>query len=416
MRRLAKSLAAFVIAWGAVVTSSCSTTGSGAGEASAPAERAIAAASACLCGSERGLLYGCDCRACASGAGNPDVPECLCATIPPDAERYLHLRSGRAYKGTPLRVDGDSVVIESAGGVERTFALAELEVATAYPLLRARVAEDDFDGQVSLAGYALANAHPGCARRHWRLAARADPSRLAEVERGMARLRRQVSGSALRQARRAFAAGDQDRAREWLLDLLWPFAGEAAATSARNLFTKLLEAWIARSAEPEPEAGRPAWVARRLEPARRHLESALREELAGVEEYLRPEEAARHFEEALQAAIRAYELVTHVEQVTANRAALEAAALELKGEVERAGVECHLHLAFGELAAGATGRALDSLGRALAIDPAQPRALELLRFLTGGEEAQPAPPGWYPTGAPVWMWPGPAEGPTPADG
>lgn len=414
MRRLATTLALFAIAWGPLVTSSCSTTGSEEQEPSAPPVRPLAAAPACLCGTERGLLYGCDCPACSSGEGNPDVPECLCAGLPPDAERYFHLRSGRAYKGTPLRVDGDSVVIESAGGIERTFALAELEVATAYPLLRARVATGDFDGQVALAEYALANARPGCARRHWRLAARADPSRLAEVERGMARLRRQVAGSVLRQARRAFATGDQDRAREWLLDLLWLFPGEEAATSARHLFTRQLEALIARSTEPE--GGRPAWVARRLAPARRHLESALREELAGVEGYLRPEEAAGHFEEALRAAIRSYELVTHVEQVAADRAPLEAAVLESKGEVERVAVECHLHLAFGELAVGDGGGALDSLGRALAIDPAHRQALELLRFLAGGEEARRAPPGWYPTGAPGWMWPGPADGPNPADG
>lgn len=404
MRSLANTLSTCALAWGLVALGSCSSTGPGDEVDSPPPDRVGSPAPLeCICGTDRGRLFGCDCAACASGIGDPDNPECFC-TSRTSEERYFHLRSGRSYKGVVLSDDGQVLVIESAGGNKRTFAVDTLKPSTAYPLMNTRIAEDDFDGQIETAEYALENGHHGYSRRHYQLAARADTSRIAEVEEGLAVLRRQAAEELLRHCRQAFGRGDQDRARDCLIELLWWFPGEPSVEDARRLLTLLLEAWIAQSGEPRE--GRPKWVGRRVEPARRHLERALRQEHEGILQLENPDEAVLHFTEAIKSAIHSYELLTKLELSSRDQPQLAAAVAEMKGEVERVAIDGHLHMAFLHLAAGSPELALESIQTVLSFDPEHRRARELHGYATGGEGGKVAPCGWYPTGGPGWMWAG----------
>ncbi len=404
MRSLANTISTFVLAWCLAALVSCSSTGPGDEEGSTPPRRVDASVPLeCICGTDRGELYGCDCVACASGVGDPENPECLCAT-PTSEERYFHLRSGRSYKGVVLSSDADVVVIESAGGNRRTFAVDTLKPNTVYPLMKARVAEDDFDGQIEIAEYALENGHHGYSRRHYRLAARADASRIAEVAEGVAVLRRQAAEELLRHCRKGFAQGDQDRARVCLIDLVWWFPGEPSAENGRRLLTLLLETRVAQSGEPRE--GTERWVGRRLEPSRGHLERALCQEHEGILQLENPDEAILYFTEAIKSAIRSYELLTRLEMTSEDQPQLAAPVAEMKGEVERVAIDSHLHTAFLHLAADSPELALGSIETVLSFDPEHRRARELHWHATAGERGKVAPCGWYPTGGPGWMWAG----------
>ncbi len=393
-----------------------------------PALLAVAyAAPDCTCGTEQGILHGCQFEACASGAGNPDNPECFCYSpllaggfasgeFSAEAgsgaqaagagssarERYIYLRSGKSYKGTVQSDDLKTLVILTVGGNERSIPYADLAPRTIYALHQSNVPANDFDGQMKIAAYARDNGLYGYAKRHYQRAERADKSRLAEVEQGVALLRKLASEAELVKARESLAKNDLRGARKHLVNVIEDFPGEAAAGIAQSLFDEQFER--ERQEDQSIASARSDAVQRALKPALKHLERARNHERKGLKESRKRTRAIHDFEDAVASARRSYELLDKLEKRESTSPELRSAIAEVKAEVMELGVNSYVYAANNYLARGSHNNAIESANAALAIDPNSEEARSVRQRAEDSLTGVGWGWGWYPGGGVGWGW------------
>jgi hypothetical protein len=386
--------------------SSCSSTGD---EEESESTRAPTTYTepACTCGTERGDFLGCRFVPCDEGTGNPENLECLCATPgqdEPPSGRYIHLKSGRAYKGFVIEDDGGKLVFETAGGNEKVLSYEELQPRTVYELMNSRGSVGDFDGQLKIANYALAKGFFGHARRHLQFAQLADPSRMDEVVTEMGWLRRAAAQKELKRARKALARSDLSAAKRHLVNVVRYFPGDPAIGNAEHLLSVrfgLLEEQLELERSEQPEM-----IAGKLEPARTYFASALEHDDLGLHNTRNATVAIREFNEAIRCAVHAYELLTRMEKIRDLSPDLLSEVEKMKGRLKEVGVGSYLHAAYLEQATGFPRQALVLIDVALAIDPEHQGLLELRAEVEESIAGTGFGDGWYPSGDTRWTWDG----------
>lgn len=302
------------------------------------------------------------------------------------ASRAIHLKSGTVIEGRVLDVSGDAIVVEFAGvtGSRGTLKRDDVLPSNFFDLRLESLDPKTADAWLRLAEEAAAlGLHTD---RMWSLqnAARLDQKRAPDIQKDIDACRNACSEQRLSVAQTFLDAGELDRARKFLKEVMNEYRGCIAVEKAKALAKSIdenLENERAKASKITDER-------RRLQASQEELqivrdlqdrgEAALQEGRKLLE---RPGTAISRFDEAHALFERAWKRLVGFKPPMAHDAGfakeIDAEAARLRESVRDDLVSVHLELGHAYLTRSSFVKATAHAGEAAALDPESPEVLAL---------------------------------------
>ena len=294
------------------------------------------------------------------------------------------LRNGDAITCTLVADDGKKItIIRLTDDVRQSFDYAELHPRTVYRLMRGRTKNDDAEGQMVIAAYALDNGFFENARRHFRLAVKADDKLGNQIEERLEALRQRAGVVVLAWSKEQLDGGDVLGAERYLGLILDKFPNTPVAEEAAELLGKLAERSVAaRQKKVEARAVAESESAsdelkKKLEPGIRYYKRAHEFQLKGLQSHKKHNQAIRHFQRAVAEFAKARKVLVRVANEFRGEESLQALVRSYYKTLNDDTIEVKLHLASEYFYRGSLVNARKIVNQALAIDSKHKDAMRL---------------------------------------
>lgn len=308
------------------------------------------------------------------------------------------LKDGGAVTVTLLADDGKTIKVrrfDDGRIVVHTY--AELHPRTIYRLMKARTPEGDAVGQMLVASYALDQNLFEAARRHYRLALKADQELGGKIATQLEQLRQRAAVRVLAWSREHLNDGNSARAERYLGILLVKFPdSEVAAEAARLLDENAARAQADREREIRERVQRDYQVAsrralKRLEPGKASYRKAHELKRRGLKSTKSHTKALRAYKAAITELKNARRILDKVSRTIEPDTPLGALLKSYDETLDRDMVQFHLLLAEEYLARGSHSSARRAAREARRIDP---RSSEVASMLARIEAAANSSEGY----------------------
>ncbi len=312
------------------------------------------------------------------------------------AQEVFLTRDGRRIEGRLLKNEGDRIRVrlqtKEPGRAVITLRYSQLSPRTIYRLKLGATSRRDGEGQLALADFAMANGLYDAARRHLRLALKADPALEGRVDQALRRLMRLASEDLLEKARRRAREGRFKEAERLVAMLLREFPELPAAREGAALLQDLgprLEAM--RTKELAERLAREEEQRRKLvQPAEQAHARGRRLTRRGLQQSARQSTAIALFRSALKSCKKARTLLARTLSRHGQDATVKRLVQELDREIVAHINQTYVHMGSLYLTRGSYNDALASVNNALALNPKDKEA----RALRARIEIAASESGW----------------------
>ncbi|MFT7620641.1 MAG: tetratricopeptide (TPR) repeat protein [Planctomycetota bacterium] len=286
------------------------------------------------------------------------------------------LKEGKALTGTLHSDDGTTIrFTERKVGKIVTYAYNELHPRTVYRLMKTRTSKTDASGQLRVAAYALDHELFDQARRHYRLALKADAKLGNKIEGDLQALRQRAGVKVLNWSRKHMDSGDVLKAERYLGLLLEKYPNTEVATEASLLLEQLaVRAMAAREKKTEERAAAKSARAesaakKKLEAGKKHYFKAHKLNLKGLQSTKSHSQAKNYFSQSIREFTKARAVLTKVSKDVDPDSPLGALIKSYFKTLTEETVEVQLHLASEYFYRGSLKNAREVTLEARALDP-----------------------------------------------
>jgi hypothetical protein len=295
--------------------------------------------------------------------------------VPSLASEQIKLKGGKVVSGRATAYDPDRKVLSFRldDGQEMQYSMDDLDSRSVYLVYGSVIPKENGKGQLQLANFARDAGLYQHAVRRYGYAAKADPSLKAEVDKGMAELKKRAAAACLANAKAAQAKGNAKETQKWLNILLERLPDEPQAVEA----AAMVEANYTREANARDDAlekEHAELIEKDLKKGKKAYDTMIEKTKQGLTAR-NSSESSNHWNSALREGETVLKEIDRLEKKYPDDKRIQDGAVKYRKLTIDQMVSIHLHLASRYTANSSLSNAMKEANKALALDPENAQAL-----------------------------------------